>query len=86
MRLSVGGPQLRAIVYQAVAIVTAILVGWFLVRNTIANLEARHIASGFGFLAREAGFEIGETSLISYSAADSYLRALTVGLANTFRV
>jgi general L-amino acid transport system permease protein len=86
MRVSVGGPKLRAIAYQAVAIVTAILVGWLLVRNTIANLEARHIASGFGFLAREAGFEIGETSLISYSAADSYLRALAVGLANTFRV
>jgi general L-amino acid transport system permease protein len=86
VRLSTGGTKLRAIAYQAVAIVTAILLGWFLIRNTIANLDARHIASGFGFLAREAGFEIGETSLIPYGAADSYLRALTVGLANTFRV
>ncbi len=86
MRLSTGDSKLRAIAYQAVAIVATILLGWFLIRNTIANLDARHIASGFGFLAREAGFEIGETSYIPYGAADTYLRALTVGLANTFRV
>lgn len=86
MRLSAGDPKLRAIGYQAGVIAAAVLVGWYLVSNTLANLDARHIASGFGFLAREAGFEIGETTLIPYSAADTYLRALTVGLANTFRV
>jgi len=58
----------------------------YLVSNTVANLESRKIASGFGFLAREAGFAIGETTFIVYGAADSYLRALGVGLANTFRV
>jgi|GEM_PF-1156250 len=58
----------------------------YLVSNTVANLESRKIASGFGFLAREAGFAIGETTFIVYSAADNYLRALGVGLANTFRV
>ena len=41
---------------------------------------------GFGFLSREAGFEIGETTLLSYNAGDTYLRALAVGLLNTFRV
>jgi len=86
MRLAAGDPRLRAIVYQGAAIAAAALVGWYLVSNTLANLEARRIASGFGFLAREAGFAIGETTLIPYSAADTYLRALTVGLANTFRV
>ena len=35
---------------------------------------------------REAGFEIGESTLISFSAADTYLKALAVGLLNTFRV
>ena len=86
MRLSTGNPKLRAIAYQAAAIAAAVFVGWYLVSNTLANLEARHIASGFGFLAREAGFAISETSFIPYNAADTYLRALTVGLANTFRV
>jgi general L-amino acid transport system permease protein len=50
------------------------------------NLQARRIASGFGFLWREAGFEIGETTFLSYGAADTYLKALVVGLLNTFRV
>ena len=35
---------------------------WYFVSNTAHNLEARRIASGFGFLWREAGFEIGETA------------------------
>ena len=52
----------------------------------MANLEERRIASGFGFLQREAGFEIGESAFLRYGAADSYLRALFVGLTNTLLV
>ena len=59
---------------------------WFLVANAAANLEERRIASGFGFLGREAGFEIGQSFFLRYGAADSYLRALAVGLANTLTV
>lgn len=58
----------------------------FLISNTVANLEARHIASGFGFLGREAGFEIGESFFLRYDAGQSYLRALAVGLVNTLTV
>ncbi len=59
---------------------------WFLIANAAANLEERRIASGFGFLGREAGFEIGQSFFLRYGAADSYLRALAVGLANTLTV
>jgi len=52
----------------------------------MANLEERRIASGLGFLGREAGFEIGESAFLRYSAADSYLRALLVGVTNTLAV
>jgi len=52
----------------------------------MANLEERRIASGFGFLGREAGFEIGETAFMRYNASDTYLRALVVGLTNTLAV
>ncbi|MCL4799071.1 MAG: ABC transporter permease subunit [Burkholderiales bacterium] len=86
VRLSTGDPRLRALAYQAAALAAVIFVGWYLISNTLANLEARRIASGLGFLGREAGFAIGETSLVPYSAADTYLRAIVVGLANTFRV
>jgi general L-amino acid transport system permease protein len=76
----------RRIAYQAAALACALGVAWFLVSNTLANLEERRIASGFGFLGREAGFEIGESAFLRYSASDSYLRALAVGLANTLSV
>jgi len=68
------------------ALAGALLVAWFLISNTMANLEERRIASGFGFLNREAGFEIGESAFLRYGAADSYLRALFVGLTNTLLV
>jgi len=76
----------RGWLYQAGVLAAAGLVLWFFVSNTAQNLESRKIASGFGFLSREAGFEIGETTFLAYGAADTYLRALGVGLANTFRV
>ncbi|HUJ88120.1 MAG TPA: amino acid ABC transporter permease [Burkholderiales bacterium] len=78
--------RVRAILYQVLLVAAVGLVAWFLIYNTAHNLESRKIASGFGFLKREAGFAIGETTLISYNAADTYLRALTVGVLNTFRV
>ncbi len=77
---------MKRIAYQAAAIALFAAAAWYLVANTLDNLAARNIASGFGFLRREAGFEIGESAFLAYSAADSYLRALVVGLINTFRV
>ncbi|MBV8031010.1 MAG: ABC transporter permease subunit [Betaproteobacteria bacterium] len=77
---------MKKIGFQAAAIALALGFAWYLVANTVDNLAARNIASGFGFLGREAGFEIGETGGLAYGAADTYLRALAVGLGNTFRV
>jgi general L-amino acid transport system permease protein len=72
--------------YQALLAAAVGFAAWYFVFNAMENLMARRIASGFGFLSREAGFEIGETTLLSYNAGDTYLRALAVGLFNTFRV
>ncbi len=76
----------RAVFYQAAAIAAVLGLAWFLVSNALDNLETRRIASGFAFLGREAGFEIGESFFLAYGAADSYLRALMVGLVNTLGV
>jgi len=76
----------RDLLVQAALAAVLLLALVFVVWNTSRNLEAGHIATGFAFLWREAGFEIGETTFLAYSAADSYLHALAVGLANTFRV
>ncbi|AOB28550.1 MULTISPECIES: amino acid ABC transporter permease [Bordetella] len=84
-RLNWNDPGVRAVVYQIVALVVVALVAWFLVSNTLHNLSVRNIATGFGFLDREAGFAIGETP-IAYSPSDTYGRAILVGVLNTLRV
>jgi general L-amino acid transport system permease protein len=78
--------RLSRIAYQGLVAAAVVALGWFVISNTAANLEARHIASGFAFLEREAGFEIGESFFLRYSAGDSYGRALVVGLGNTLAV
>jgi len=62
----------------------ALLAG-YLISNTLDNLERQKIATGFGFLQKESAFEIGE-SVIDYSSADTYGRALVVGALNTLKV
>ncbi len=78
-------PAKRALAFQLVVLIIVGAVGYVLFSNTQANLERQNIASGFEFLEKEASFEIGE-SLIDYSAADRYSRALLVGLLNTLKV
>jgi general L-amino acid transport system permease protein len=78
-------PDKRAIVFQVVALLLVAMVSYYLFSNTQANLQRQSIATGFGFLDKEAGFEIGE-SVIDYSAADNYSNALLVGALNTIKV
>lgn len=78
-------PAKLAILYQVFTVLGVGLLCFYLVNNTLANLERQSISTGFGFVDKEASFEIGE-SLIQYSAADSYGRALMVGFLNTLIV
>src|SRR5947207_4547822 len=78
-------PKIRAIAVQVVFVAVLAAFVAFLVNNTIVNLRRQNIATGFGFLDREAAFGIGE-SLISYSPADTYARAFLVALVNTLYV
>jgi general L-amino acid transport system permease protein len=77
--------KIRGVVYQVLFVALVVAVGAFLVHNTLANLQRQNIATGFGFLDREASFAIGE-SLIAYTPADTYARAFLVGLLNTLNV
>jgi general L-amino acid transport system permease protein len=85
LRLSWSDERFRGIVWQAVVVGIVLFVFWWLWSNTVHNLEVRRIATGFGFLNREAGLPIAE-SLIEYSPTDTYFRALMVGLLNTLKV
>ena len=75
----------RGLIYQALALV---LIGgaiWYLAHNTLANMTARGIQSGFGFLRDTAGFDIGE-SVIPFESSEPYWKAFLVGVLNTLRV
>jgi len=78
-------PAKLAILYQFLTLIGVGLLSYYLVHNTLINLERQSISTGFGFLNKEASFEIGE-KLFKYSAADTYARALAVGFCNTLLV
>src|SRR5690606_27889443 len=84
-RAAPDGRTLRALGWQALLLAAIAAVVWFLISNTLHNLAARNIATGFGFLDAEAGFAIGEAP-IAYTPADTYARALWVGVLNTLKV
>lgn len=78
-------PGKRAIMFQILTFLMVGLLAFYLVNNTLTNLEKQNISTGFDFIDKEASFEIGE-SPIKYSAADSYAKALLVGFLNTLKV
>ena len=75
----------RGYVYQVVAVAAVAFGVWYLASNTLANMQARGIKSGFDFLLQPAGFDIGET-VLPYDALDPYWKAFLAGVLNTLRV
>jgi general L-amino acid transport system permease protein len=85
LRISWSDERFRNIIYQILVVAAVLtLFGW-LWSNTRYNLEVRRIATGWGFLSREAGLPIGE-HLIDYDPSNTYFRALLVGVLNTLKV
>ena len=78
-------PRIRAILFQAIALALVVWLGWTLFDNTLANMQARGIRTGFGFLDNPAGFGV-LFSLIPYDESMSYFRVFLVGLLNTLLV
>jgi general L-amino acid transport system permease protein len=84
LRMLKGG-RLVGLFMQFAVVAGIIYLGYLLFLNTQANLEARNIASGFGFFSVEAGFPISNT-LVPYSPADTYGYAFFIGIINTLYV
>ncbi|MBT0960092.1 amino acid ABC transporter permease [Denitromonas iodatirespirans] len=78
-------PKFRALVFQILASITVAAFLFFIVRNTLHNMELRGISTGFGFLDRVSGFGILQ-SLIEYDESSTYGRTFLVGLLNTLLV
>jgi general L-amino acid transport system permease protein len=70
---------------QILFVIVLIWIGYEIVGNARSNLETQRIASGFGFLQRNAGFDVSQ-ALIPYSGSDTYARVFLVGLLNTLLV
>ena len=80
-----NNPRTRSIVWQVLVVAIVLAIGAAIAVQTVVNLRARGITSGFGFLTRAAGFEIA-SGPIEFSSRDTYGRALFVGFLNTLRV
>jgi general L-amino acid transport system permease protein len=80
-----GGAGWGGFVLQILFVAALAWIGYEIVANARANLEAQRITSGFGFLANTAGFDVSQ-NLIPYSGSDSYTRVFFVGLLNTLLV
>ena len=77
--------EVRAFLFQAVALVAIVYFFYSAIDNMFVNIESRGIKTGFGFLEAESGFDIAEY-LIDYSSVSSNLTVFYVGLINTIVV
>src|SRR3546814_14949405 len=82
----IGAPRSRQARRRRVALLQPLVllgapaaVAFVIVRNTIVNLQARGLPSGFDFLWQEAGFNVG-FRLIAVDASYSSGRTLLSGL------
>ncbi len=82
-RLSAGSWWNLTVQALVLALVMAGLA--ILATNAVSNLEARGIASGFGFLSDPANYDIAFT-LIDYEFGDTHGRVFLIGVLNTLLV
>lgn len=80
-----NNPANRALIYQALLMFGLGYFFYVIISNTLANMEARGIKSGFDFLWGTAGFDI-LMSLVDYDATHTYGKTFIVGLLNTILV
>jgi general L-amino acid transport system permease protein len=86
LRYTLGGRAgWKGFAVQIVFVAALVWIGYEIVANARANLEAQRITSGFGFLDHTAGFDVSQ-NLIPYTGSDTYTRVFFVGLLNTLLV
>lgn len=75
----------RSLTIQTVAFILLVAFIFWLVSNTVQNLEALGKDISFGFLGSRAGYDINQR-LIPYSSDSTHARAAFVGILNTLLV
>jgi len=86
LRRALGGQAgWGGVVVQILFVALVLWVGYEIIENARANLQAQRIASGFGFMSNTASFAVSQ-ALIPYTESDTYARVFVVGLLNTLLV
>ncbi len=75
----------RSWAYQIIVVFLIVGTGVYLIGNAQDALARRGISTGFDFLFRSAGFDIGEAP-IAFKSTDSFLWAYAAGVLNTLKV
>lgn len=81
----VNDPKTRGLVAQALVGTLIVLAGYYLVSQTIYNMEKRGLTAGFDFLWTTAGFDIGY-HMVDFHPTDNFARVFLVGIINTLFV
>jgi len=78
--------RVRAVFYQVLTVAVVGWIGWYLFTTTAHNLQVRGMASGFGFMGVEAGFDT-DFKLIAYEAGvGTYGDIFLIGILNTLYI
>ena len=82
--------KVRGIILQLFMLLIVLFGFYWLINNTLTNLETQGKSLGFNFLSSTAGFQISQTFgtwLFDYEVGKStYLEVYFIGIANTFLV
>ncbi len=78
-------PKYRAMFFQILLISALAYFFYTIVQNTLDNMNARGVSTGFGFMSEPAGFDILQT-LVPFDSTYSFGRSFIVGVLNTLLV
>ncbi len=78
-------PKYRAMFFQILLIAALAYFFYSIVQNTLDNMTARGVSTGFGFMSEPAGFDILQT-LVPFDSTYTFGRSFIVGVLNTLLV
>jgi general L-amino acid transport system permease protein len=78
-------PKYRAMFFQILLIAALAYFFYSIIQNTLDNMTARGVSTGFGFMSEPAGFDILQT-LVPFDSTYSFGRSFIVGVLNTLLV
>lgn len=78
-------PKYRALFFQVVLIAALGYFFYSIIQNTLDNMNARGVSTGFGFMSEPAGFDILQ-ALVPFDSTHTFGRSFIVGVLNTLLV